>query len=163
MQNNNNSIISNQKLTAGDASKYWESGTVSNSYCNSRPSYPLHLCKLIYDKASLASVKQQEQQPVITAVDIGCGPGCCTLQLAHYFDKVIGVDPSSEQIAHAEKHDKIEYKCAAAEATTLAEQSVDAVIVAQVCYDYFFLCCFLQLMQILLLFLCFILLGTALL
>lgn len=33
-----------------------------------------------------------------TVVDIGCGPGIATFQLAEYFDKVIGIDPSEGMI-----------------------------------------------------------------
>ena len=116
---------------SNDASKYWQNSAVSESYSHSRPQYPLQICELIFSSTRTKS-------PTATAVDIGCGPGCCTLQLAHFFDKVIGVDPSHEQLQYAMQHAKIEYKCASAEDTQLPDHCADAVIVAQVCYYIFF-------------------------
>ncbi|KAK1976430.1 S-adenosyl-L-methionine-dependent methyltransferase [Colletotrichum cereale] len=38
-----------------------------------------------------------------TVVDVGCGPGRATRELARYFDRAIGVDPSGNMIETAQK------------------------------------------------------------
>src|SRR6202008_1439654 len=49
------------------------------------------------------------------AVDVGCGSGQVTRQLATHFDAVIGVDPSTDQLAHAAAHGRVRYVEAPAE------------------------------------------------
>src|SRR5687768_4555180 len=34
-------------------------------------------------------------------LDLGCGPGVITLQLAHLFEEVVGLDPDGEMLAEA--------------------------------------------------------------
>lgn len=36
-------------------------------------------------------------------LDVGCGPGIVTLQLAHLFDEVVGLDPDPDMLAEAER------------------------------------------------------------
>ncbi len=59
------------------------------------------------------------------AVDIGCGSGQATTELAKYFLKVFGVEPSPQQLEQAPKLDGIEYICAKAENTTLPDGIAD--------------------------------------
>jgi SAM-dependent methyltransferase len=47
------------------------------------------------------------------------------------FPRVIATDPSAEQIAAAEPHPHVEYRCEPAEASTLADASVDLAVAAQ--------------------------------
>lgn len=51
--------------------------------------------------------------------------------LARYYDRVIGTDPSADQIAHACPHPKIEYRIAPAEDSAISTESVDLIVVAQ--------------------------------
>lgn len=61
------------------------------AYARFRPGYPPELAGVL---AGLAPTTQ-------LAVDVGCGTGQLTEQLAPLFDAVIGVDPSVDQLASA--------------------------------------------------------------
>jgi ubiquinone/menaquinone biosynthesis C-methylase UbiE len=65
------------------------------------------------------------------AWDCGAGTGQATVDLADFFDQVIGTDVSAEQIARAPKHPKITWLVSPAESTPLASDSVDLITVAQ--------------------------------
>ena len=65
------------------------------------------------------------------ALDCGTGNGQAARGLAAYFDRVIAIDASPEQIAHAQPHARIEYRVARADASGLPDKSVDLVTVAQ--------------------------------
>ncbi len=54
------------------------------------------------------------------AWDAGCGNGQATAALAQRFARVIGTDPSANQIAEAEPRANIEYRVEPAEQPTLA-------------------------------------------
>lgn len=53
------------------------------------------------------------------------------MDLAEYFDHVIGTDVSAEQIARAPRHTKITWLVSPAESTPIAAGSVDLITVAQ--------------------------------
>lgn len=90
-------------------------------YAASRPTYPPELF------AFLASVA-----PARTLVwDCGTGNGQAAVVLAEHFDKVFATDASAEQIRNAERHAKVEYVVAPAEACPLPDASADLVTVAQ--------------------------------
>jgi len=42
-------------------------------------------------------------------VDVGCGSGQLTVQLAAHFDEVVGLDQSADQIANARAHEGVRY------------------------------------------------------
>jgi SAM-dependent methyltransferase len=86
-----------------------------------RPGYPPALFEWL---ASSAARRER-------AVDLGCGTGQASVALAAHFDEVIALDPSAEQIAHAEPHPRVSYRVAPAEATALADASADLVTAAQ--------------------------------
>src|SRR5207249_7256547 len=65
------------------------------------------------------------------AWDAGCGSGQLSLLLAQRFDRVIATDASADQIAHATAHPKVEYRCAPAEASGLADGIADLAVAAQ--------------------------------
>ncbi len=55
----------------------------------------------------------QKSKPFSLAVDVGCGTGQSSRPLGPYFDKVIGIDRSEEQLANARlesNSSNIEYK-----------------------------------------------------
>ncbi|HUS35953.1 MAG TPA: class I SAM-dependent methyltransferase [Verrucomicrobiae bacterium] len=95
--------------------------SVAASYAAFRPHYPKELF------AYLASMAPQK----FVAWDCACGNGQATKDLAVHFKKVIGTDGSPQQINAAAPHPNIEYKVAPAENSSLAENSVDLVTVAQ--------------------------------
>jgi SAM-dependent methyltransferase len=90
-------------------------------YSTYRPHYPDTLFKLLSDLAPSHRL----------AVDIGTGNGQAALGLARYFERVIATDRSEAQLAHAAKHERIEYRLAAAEASGILSGSVDLVTAAQ--------------------------------
>ena len=67
------------------------------TYAEQRPPYPSVLYTEImnYHKATGGQFN--------TAVDVGCGPGNATRDLAAFFDRVSGVDPGVEMISQANK------------------------------------------------------------
>jgi SAM-dependent methyltransferase len=91
------------------------------AYARFRPEYPRELA------ACLASVAPDHQ----AAVDVGCGNGQLTQLLVPYFDRVIGLDPSADQIANAIPNERIDYQCAPAEQLPLADASASLITAAQ--------------------------------
>jgi SAM-dependent methyltransferase len=65
------------------------------------------------------------------AWDAGCGNGQLSAAVAGRFAHVIAEDPSQAQIDAAVPHSRIEYRCASAEASTLADASADLAVSAQ--------------------------------
>jgi SAM-dependent methyltransferase len=74
------------------------------AYARFRPEYPQRL-------ASFLAAAAPDHR---LAVDVGCGNGQLTQLLAPYFDKVVGIDPSADQIANAIPNERIDYRCAPA-------------------------------------------------
>ncbi|MGA9420978.1 MAG: class I SAM-dependent methyltransferase [Rhodanobacteraceae bacterium] len=93
----------------------------ANVYRAARPTYPAALFDWL---AGYVPARD-------TAWDVACGNGQASLALARHFDRVIGTDPSAEQIAHAEADDRVEYRIEAAERCSLADSSASLVTVAQ--------------------------------
>lgn len=91
------------------------------AYARFRPEYPPELA------AYLASVAADRT----LAVDVGCGNGQLTRQLAEHFEAVIGLDPSEDQIAHATPQGNLSYACAPAEALPLPAGSASLITAAQ--------------------------------
>lgn len=90
------------------------------AYAAFRPEYPPELA------AHLAGLAPGRG----LALDAGCGSGQLTVQLAGHFERVIGVDPSADQLAHAARHDRVSYLCAPAEAIPL-DVRADLITAAQ--------------------------------
>lgn len=95
--------------------------TISAAYAAFRPRYPRALFEFI---ASIAPRRQR-------AWDCGAGSGQATVDLADWFEEVIGTDASAEQIARAPRHAKITWAVTRAESTPLATASIDVITIAQ--------------------------------
>ncbi|MCB1304780.1 MAG: class I SAM-dependent methyltransferase [Leptospiraceae bacterium] len=91
------------------------------AYARFRPGYPPELF------SSIARLCENHR----IALDCGTGNGQCAVGLTPYFKKVIAIDPSSEQIANAQKSSKIDYRVLPAEQTGLPAASLDLLTVAQ--------------------------------
>lgn len=91
------------------------------AYARFRPEYPPALA------AFLAGVSPDTVQ----ALDVGCGSGQLTVQLAEHFDAVTGLDASEEQIRYAVPKEHVCYRCAPAEVLPLPSCSVSLVTAAQ--------------------------------
>lgn len=96
----------------------WSTGGAE--YAIYRPTYPTQV------SAFLASVTSGTG----IAVDVGCGTGQLSTQLADYFDQVLAYDPSPSQISSATPHPAVTYEVASAENLPLAGP-VDLITAAQ--------------------------------
>jgi SAM-dependent methyltransferase len=106
-------------MTNPPARNWFDQG--GRAYARFRPEYPRELA------AYLASLAPDHD----TAVDVGCGNGQLTQLLAPYFGKVVGLDPSADQIANAIPDERIDYRCAPAEQLPLPDASASLVTAAQ--------------------------------
>jgi SAM-dependent methyltransferase len=94
---------------------------VAAEYATFRPRYP----DALFDFLARAV-------PALDAAwDCGTGSGQAAVGLARHFQRVVATDPSESQLAHATPHPRITYRVAAAEASGLADASVDLVTAAQ--------------------------------
>jgi SAM-dependent methyltransferase len=93
----------------------------SDLYLRARPHYPAALFDWIAAEAPARGC----------AWDVGCGNGQASVALATRFDHVVATDPSQKQLANAVANPRIDYRNEAAEDTTIADRSVDAVTAAQ--------------------------------
>jgi SAM-dependent methyltransferase len=93
----------------------------SAEYAKYRPQYPDEL--FVY----LASLVPHHD----LAVDCATGNGQAAIGLAQHFRRVVGVDQSADQLAHASPHPRIAYHVGKVEALSLDSRSVDAITVAQ--------------------------------
>lgn len=91
------------------------------AYARFRPEYPQRL-------ASFLAAAAPDQR---LAVDVGCGNGQLTQLLAPYFDQVVGLDPSADQIANTIPNERIDYRCAPAERLPLPDAGASLISAAQ--------------------------------
>ncbi|MFV0281215.1 MAG: class I SAM-dependent methyltransferase, partial [Rhodoblastus sp.] len=91
------------------------------AYARFRPDYPPQLAELLAAHAPSRAL----------AVDVGCGNGQLTRLLADVFDETIGCDPSADQIAHAQAHERVRYFCAPAERLPAPDHGAGLVTAAQ--------------------------------
>lgn len=93
----------------------------ADDYQNFRPGYPVELFQFL---ATLPAEKQ-------LAWDCATGNGQSAIILSHFFQKVFASDASKPQIENAEAADNIKYHVEPAEHSSLKDQSVDLITVAQ--------------------------------
>ncbi len=93
----------------------------SDQYARYRPSYPAELIDYILD---LVSEKH-------TVWDCGAGSGQITQLLAPHFQEIIATDISEEQLKKAPKLSNVSYLVQPAENTTIKNDSVNLIVVAQ--------------------------------
>lgn len=106
-------------MTSNTGRNWFDQG--GQAYARFRPEYPAELA------AYLASCAPDRR----LAVDVGCGNGQLTAQLAGHFQQAIGLDPSADQLAHAVPRANIDYCCAPAERLPLDDCSASLVSAAQ--------------------------------
>jgi SAM-dependent methyltransferase len=94
---------------------------VSSGYAAYRPGYPPELVAFLARTAPRRGV----------AWDCGCGSGQLSVLLGERFESVIATDASAEQVRKAQPHPAVQYRCAPAEASGLADASVDLAVAAQ--------------------------------
>jgi len=96
-------------------------GRVAGDYARFRPRYPAAVFEWLAARCSRTDL----------AWDCACGSGQATLPLAAHFARVVGTDASASQLAHAPRLPNVEWRCAPAEHSGLADATVDLVTVAQ--------------------------------
>lgn len=104
---------------AHDSRNWFDQGGAA--YACYRPTYPPELARWLAAQAPAHAL----------AVDVGCGNGQLTAQLAEHFEQVLGCDPSREQLAHASAHPRVAYACARAEALPIPTGSASLITAAQ--------------------------------
>jgi SAM-dependent methyltransferase len=93
----------------------------AEDYAKFRPRYPEELFRY------LATATPGNE----LAWDCATGNGQAAIALGEVFERVIATDPSEKQVANAQRHLRVEYRIAPAEASGLDASSVDLVTVAQ--------------------------------
>ncbi len=94
--------------------------TIAACYAAYRPTYPPALVDALVARTTPG-----------VAWDVGCGNGQLSVALADKLARVIATDPSQAQIDAAIPHPRVEYACSTAEASGLADASVDLIVAAQ--------------------------------
>ena len=101
-------------------------------YRKFRPTYPdsLYESVLVFAGQERHHASSSQQRGGL-AVDLGCGNGQATSALAPHFDRVIGLDPSEEQLRNADRSQaNVEYRLGSCGATGLPPHSVDLLTAA---------------------------------
>lgn len=93
----------------------------AEGYAAHRPGYPAALVDLLAEAAPRRGL----------AWEGGCGSGQLSVSLAERFRRVIGTDASREQLARADRHPRVAYRCELAERSSLPARSVDLAVAAQ--------------------------------
>lgn len=93
----------------------------SGNYARFRPRYPAALFEY------LASLVPEHR----LAWDAGTGNGQAAVALAEHFEFVVGTDASEQQLANAEPHSRVQYRCCLAETSGLEPATVDLATAAQ--------------------------------
>jgi ubiquinone/menaquinone biosynthesis C-methylase UbiE len=89
----------------------------ADAYARHRPRYPEELFTWLASESPARSL----------AWDAGTGNGQVAVALAAHFERVVGTDASSDQLAHAERHERVEYRHEPVSRGSLADASVDLI------------------------------------
>lgn len=95
--------------------------TIAAQYLTYRPRYPQALVRALAERCERHDL----------AWDAGCGNGQLSVALGDEFRRVIATEPSKQQLAMAERHPNVEYRCEPADRSTLDGASVDLAVAAQ--------------------------------
>lgn len=93
---------------------------IPQDYVRFRPTYPTELYEALVGLAPGRGL----------AWDCATGNGQAAVDLSPFFARVVATDRDAAQIAHAMTRENIEYRVASAEASGLADASVDLITVA---------------------------------
>jgi SAM-dependent methyltransferase len=94
---------------------------IAERYATYRPRYPQALADALAERCTRHEL----------AWDAGCGNGQLSVLLATRFSRVVATDPSQAQLAAAQVHDRVDYRCARAEDAVLEPGTVDLAVAAQ--------------------------------
>lgn len=120
---NEKGIMATKKV----ADMVFANSELAKTYIEFRPSPPDSLIKKVIE-----SVREKRPSPLQLCVDVGCGSGQSTEQLATSFENVIGVDVSPDQLELARSRNtfkNISYREGSAYSIPVDSSSVDLVSV----------------------------------
>ena len=107
----------------------YESSNVAANYAKYRPEYPKEVSEKVMQ---FYRDQQSDHKPELMA-DIGCGSGQSTFIFQPYFQQLIGVDVSPEQLKQAKlrnRFDNVQFVEGSGENIPLKDNSVDLLVVA---------------------------------
>ncbi|XP_033102423.1 putative methyltransferase DDB_G0268948 isoform X2 [Anneissia japonica] len=113
------------------SSRLFEGLHHADLYAKYRPNYPQQVIDRIL---TFMKVKAKRSDDYVKAVDVGCGSGQLTRDLAPYFQQTVGVDVSEAQIKFARNlktNANVEYRVGSGESIPVESSSVDLVTCAQ--------------------------------
>ena len=108
--------------------RFYESKEIVDAYVKYRPPYPE---KLVEQVMKYRGEDEMENKTYNLLLDVGCGSGQACSLFQPYFEKIVGIDISEEQIKQAiinNKHQNISYQIGCAEKISASDKSVDMVI-----------------------------------
>ncbi|XP_067950694.1 putative methyltransferase DDB_G0268948 isoform X1 [Watersipora subatra] len=112
--------------------RYFADKQGAQNYAIYRPSYPDSVFASCINFLKNGATNEVNKFPF--AVDVGCGTGHqSTVPLAKYFDSVLGIDISKEQISEAKKSkhpENVDFKVSAGEALPVENETVSLLQVA---------------------------------
>ncbi len=100
----------------------------SADYARYRPGYPPQLFDFLAASAPGRTL----------ALDCATGSGQAALGLARHFARVLAIDASAAQLAHASSHPRVEYRVATAEQLPVSDGAADLVAAAQAAHWFDF-------------------------
>lgn len=107
-------------------SSIWSASEEAAKYQASRPDHP----KEIADKI-VAFLREGYSEPLLQAVDVGCGSGISTQNLLPHFSKVLGLDLSEAMVEQARSSTSspgLQFEVGGAEVLPLPDSSVHLVM-----------------------------------
>lgn len=111
---------SENKISSSLASnQHFQDG--GSAYANFRPTYPPELA------AHLSGLCAHRNR----ALDVGCGNGQLSAQLADHFEHADASDVSADQLKNAAQRDNLHYQLGSAEHLAFEASSIDLITVAQ--------------------------------
>lgn len=94
----------------------------AQAYAKHRPGYPAEVFDALFEGLDAAR---------LVVADVGAGTGISSAALAERVARVIAIEPNRAMRARAQPHANLEWREGAAEATGLAEKSVDFTVAFQ--------------------------------
>ena len=111
------------------AGRLYDSAAIAKSYAEFRPSHPLEVVSRIMEfHRKHSGVNHTEKLDLM--VDVGCGSGQVSKLFPSYFQKIVGVDVSAEQLKQAKENcdiENISFVVGSAENIPAADRSVDLI------------------------------------
>jgi len=107
--------------------RYFEDNKQAAQYLKYRPKLTDEVAKCIMNYCRTHQTEKDSSKPSLM-VDVGCGSGQATNIFHSYFEKIIGIDVSMEQLNQAKKqniHENIQYLEGRAESMPLKDDSVE--------------------------------------